>query len=412
VCERPDWHPKWKQRYDSAAAKRAEREDDYLLKPCSCTIFHLFKPLEERVFPETAHVVDEKVYVGQSIENIPIVTKRDRIPIACRVGGVTFYPVVGKLSIFAEAVYFRYNTLGSENDRPGSPLANVFLAIPLDRRHRLITGEIFTGDTPTGIGWIRFVGDRRIVISELADAIHPSVTTAEIREYKPPPLPMQPDLPDSTFALLQHKRKTSLEANRTVDLPPESYQGKNINAIQFPTGTVRVGKLTFYRASVPGRPRGVMTLYHRPMEDDDEVPITGYSFWVVIPVGADNLLLTGELFSSENAGGYLPTRYPGDPIPILRWICEQIDSTVVFTELRVHNLVPKPPIPDPSDSYAAVLRSKCQHRLCCTDTGAMQGQTIGKHSIEVARWRSTYLANWSPHYLSGLTQSLCRCPWP
>jgi hypothetical protein len=367
VFERSTWIQKWHDRYLSDASKRAEQTDGYLNQPSSKTSWTTFKPLEKRgILAEsvTRNVLPESQFLEKDLNDIPISIKRGREKIACRVGGIVFYPVIGKLRIFTRCVYFRYENTNSDAkwDNPEPTHPDLFLAMPLDFRGCLVTGEIFTSLTPSGVGWIVYPGDRTQVGYWLANEIHPTVRFQEFRTLKVDPLPPIPDPDDSIVSILRRKIRMAQES-RLLLLDQSKYVGKTLSEIPLKIPEDKellVGKCRFWSSSVNFVCTRVKTL--KLLDDPpDELPLSR-SGWINFALRVDD---AGFPFTNILwCWGSLNTpatwvEYSGDSQRVLNLIARKIHESVKVGEIRA----PRPwvwkPFEEPIDSYKSQLTMKC-----------------------------------------------------
>jgi hypothetical protein len=365
VCDQSTWVKKWQDRYQAHAAKRAERTDDYLNKPPSTTHWTLFKPLEK--YPVLAESVTRNIardsdFLDKDLNEIQLIINRGRDKIACRVGGVVFYPIIGKLRGFTRCVYFRYENLASEA-QCDTPNTSLFLAMPLDLRGCLLTGEVFSSFTPAGIGWVVYPGDKALVGHWLAQEIHPSVRFTDVRGLNIRPLPAVADPMDSPISLLREKTQTARQAH-LVSLDQSKYLNKVLNEIplMIPKNKVLlVGKCRFW-APIPNfvctRIKTVKLLDEPP----DEIPLS-YSGSVALALRTDDagLPFTNAIWAwgpicRSNTWG----EYSGDRRRILLLIARKIHPSVKISEIRSPQPWAWTPLPEPSDSYKCHLARKCE----------------------------------------------------
>jgi hypothetical protein len=364
------WDPRFKERYNADAARRANRQDGYLLKPSSATEFTdpsplVVKPLLNEV--DVRIVLPEDAFVGKDLNKIVIKTLRRGEVLSCRVGGAIFYRMIFAQSKnglwgFSRVVYFRYDNDDSESveDNPETLQDVMFLAIPLDKRNQMVTSRVFTSNTPSGVGWIPYRGDPMIVAQWLAQRIHSSVTVSTLREIKLVPAPPLADPPDSFSSQLKKTRKKAIASGKVAVLPREAYAEKDINEIIIPTHNFQAGKVLFYMTSLPRCVRAVMAeCTFGPVQTEDETPVCRSSTWFAFPVTEKDQLLTGELFTSGR--GHSFTRCWEDPLPIVRWFAGHIHHSVKVTELAFQSpqkVRPSPPEKD--DSYVVVLAKRIE----------------------------------------------------
>jgi hypothetical protein len=373
------WDPRFKERYDADAARRATRQDGYLAKPSSSTQFTDPEPLPARERPNEVHVrivLPEDAFVGKDLNEIVIKTLRARDVLSCRVGGAIFYRMMfaplkdnkaepGRRSClcgFSRAVYFRYDNDDSESiyDNPEMLHDALFLAIPLNKGNQMVTSRVFTSNTVSGIGWLPYQGDPMMVARWLAQRIHSSVTVSTLREVKLVPAPPIDDPPNSYFAQLKNAYEKALRSEKVMVLPPEAYTGKNINEIIIPTSEFQAGGVVFYMAYLWRFGWAVQAKYTRvPASTEDEVPVCRLSTWFAFPVTDKHQLLTGELFASTLGSTF--GRWLEDRLPIVRWFAEHIHPSVTVTEFALQPLpMPWPSPSDKNDAYAVVLRKRVQ----------------------------------------------------
>jgi hypothetical protein len=123
-------------------------------------------------------MVDQKQIIDKDLNERPICIVRDRDRIACRVCGVDFYPVIGKLLEFTRYVCFNDQNRESDakRDNPDTTLPHLLRAMPLDNQSHLVTAEIVTSSKPAGIGWRKSLEMRSLFFSMMT---HPSPKTLD-----------------------------------------------------------------------------------------------------------------------------------------------------------------------------------------------------------------------------------------
>lgn len=91
---------------------------------------------------------------------------------------------------------------------------------------------------------------------------------------------------------------------------------------------------------------------------DRKYPIAVYFkydyLYIAIPLNKQSKLVTSQVYSSEGSG-WFPY---GDKIPVLKWLCSQIDPSVQFTQPRQVDRSKLPPLPDEPTSIYSELQDK------------------------------------------------------
>jgi hypothetical protein len=105
------WNLKFK--FDEWRAKRNTMEDKvtkyYDLKQISYLLIKCIKrQLSHKYNP---YFYPKEKYLDKDINQISIVTQRNQEYISCKIGNLTFYPVIGKIGMFQNAVYFHYDNV-------------------------------------------------------------------------------------------------------------------------------------------------------------------------------------------------------------------------------------------------------------------------------------------------------------
>jgi hypothetical protein len=105
------------------------------------------------------------------------------------------------------------------------------LAIVVDNKFKLVSNEIFTSLTLSGIDWIKFTENKETVLKWLSSQIHPSVKFSSLRKLiLNPPSPISEN-PDSYFVRLVEKCKKALNDIPMNILDESFYKGKELNQI-------------------------------------------------------------------------------------------------------------------------------------------------------------------------------------